>query len=65
MARDSVAYEMGRAVSRAVLPLRTELIALVMPRLQERISLPVWMNRLAKLPPVCAGTALGLMLMMP
>ena len=63
VARDSVAYEMGRAVSRAVLPLRTELIALVMPRLQERISLPVWMNRLAKLPLVSAGTALGLMLM--
>lgn len=63
VARDSVAYEMGRAVSRAVLPLRTELIALVMPRLQERINLPVWMNRLAKLPLVCAGAALGLMLM--
>ena len=63
IARDSVAYELGRTVSRAVLPLRTELITLAMPRLLEKVSPPVWMGRLAKLPLVCGGAALGLMLM--
>ena len=62
IARDSVAYELSRTVSRAVLPLRTELMTLAMPRLLEKVSLPVWLGRLGKLPLVCAGTALRLML---
>ena len=60
VARDSVAYEVGRTVKGSVLPLRTELMALAMPTLMERVNLPLWAGRLERLPLLCAAAALGL-----
>lgn len=60
VARDSVAYEVGRTVKCSVLPLRTELMTLAMPTLMEKVDLPLWVGRLEKLPLLCAAAALGL-----
>ena len=40
IARDEVAYPIGEAMQRAVLPLRVSLLSLAMPKVAERVDLP-------------------------
>lgn len=62
-ARDLVAYEIGVAVKKAVLPVRADLLTMVMPKVLEKIDVPVYMNYLAMAPKLCASAAAVLALL--
>lgn len=66
IARDDVAYPIGLAIREAVMPLRVSLIAIVMPKVAERVDIPA----LVRLPGmartalfVASGVLLALMLL--
>lgn len=60
VARDGVAYEVGRAVTKAVLPVRTTLLSLALPMALERVDVPRYMRLLTLAPRVCALAAVAL-----
>ncbi len=62
-ARDLIAYEIGVAVDRAVLPVRADVLALVMPTVLEKVNIPMYMSYLAMAPMVCAALSAVLALM--
>ena len=63
VARDDIAYEVGRAVNEAVLPVRTDVLAIVLPTVLEKVDLPVVMNYLALVPQLCGMAAVVLALL--
>lgn len=66
VARDDIAYEMGKAVDKAVMPVRTELISLFMPKVLEKIDVPHYMGYLPKGALLClaAAACMGLLLLL-
>jgi len=62
-ARDLIAYEIGVAVNRAVLPVRADILSLVMPKVLETVDVPVMMQYLAMAPMLCAGASAVLALL--
>lgn len=60
VARDGVAYEVGRAVTKAVLPVRATLLSLALPMALERIDVPRYMHLVNIAPRVCALAAAAL-----
>lgn len=61
-ARDLVAYEIGIAVRRAVLPVRADILAIIMPKVLEKVDVPTLMNYLALAPKLCGGASIALAL---
>lgn len=47
IAQDSVAYPVGKALQGTVLPIRVSVVAVAMPEVMERVSLPALMEQLA------------------
>lgn len=66
VARDDIAYEVGKAVDKAVMPVRTELMTLFMPKVLEKVNVPHYMGYLAKGGMVClaAAAVLGVVVML-
>ena len=62
-ARDLIAYEIGLAVDKAVLPVRADILSLVMPKALEMVDVPVYMQYLAMVPMLCAGACAVLALL--
>jgi len=60
IARDGVAYEVGRAVTKAVLPVRTTLLSLALPMALERVDVPHYMQLVNIAPRVCVLAAVAL-----
>ncbi len=60
IARDKVAYQVGLAVKRAVLPVRADILAALLPKLMEKISLPALARGVGLLPVLC-GAASGVL----
>lgn len=63
-ARDKVAYQVGQVVKKAVMPVRAELLSIFMPKLLEKVDLPVYVHYVSLLPVVCGCAALILALML-
>lgn len=59
IARDKVAYQVGLAIKRAVMPVRADILSAVMPKLTEKVNLP-GLTRLVALAPVLCGVAAGM-----
>lgn len=59
IARDKVAYQVGLAIKRAVMPVRADILSAVMPKLMEKVNLP-GLTRLVALAPVLCGVAAGM-----
>ena len=64
VARDDIAYEVGVAVNKAVLPVRADVLSIVMPKVLEKIDLPVYMGYLAMTPWACLGVSAVLALLL-
>lgn len=66
VARDDIAYEVGRAVEKAVLPVRTDVLAILLPPVLQRVDVPSLMNYFALLPMLCgiAAGALALLVLL-
>ena len=64
VARDDIAYEMGKAVDKAVMPVRTELISLFMPKVLEKIDVPYYMAYLPKIGLMCMALAVCMALLL-
>lgn len=62
-ARDLVAYEVGVAVRKAVLPVRADILSIIMPKVLETVNVPSYMNYLALAPGLCAGASAVLALL--
>ena len=62
-ARDLIAYEIGLAVDKAVLPVRADILSLVMPKVLETVEVPAYMRYLAMAPMFCAGASAALALL--
>ena len=56
-ARDKVAYQVGQAVQKAVLPVRADILSLLMPKVMEKVNVPTYMHYLSLLPLVCVIAA--------
>lgn len=63
VARDDIAYEVGRAVTKAVLPVRADILSILLPKVLEKIDLPTCMNYLALAPKLCGIAAAVLALL--
>lgn len=63
IARDNVAYEVGQAVEKAVMPVRVKLLAPFLPMVFERVDVPRCIKYLSLAPAVLAGAAAVLCLM--
>lgn len=63
VARDDIAYEVGRAVDRAVLPVRADVLGILLPKVLEMVNVPSLMNILAMAPQLCGVAALILALL--
>lgn len=61
-ARDLVAYEIGLAARKAVLPVRADILAIIMPKVLEKVPVPTLMNYLALAPKLCGGASIALAL---
>lgn len=59
IARDQVAYQVGLAIKRAVLPVRADILSAVMPKLTEKVNLP-GLARLVALSPLLCGASAGM-----
>lgn len=64
VARDDIAYEVGVAVNKAVLPVRADVLSILMPKALEKIDLPTYMGYLGMAPWACllASAVLALLL---
>jgi hypothetical protein len=58
IARDKVAYQVGQAVRRSVLPLRADILSLLMPKVLEKVSIPTYMRYASMLPAALGGVSL-------
>lgn len=58
IARDKVAYQVGVAIKRAVLPVRVDFLSAVLPKVMERVNLPALACMVALAPLMC-GVAAG------
>lgn len=63
IARDNIAYEIGQAVTRAVLPVRTQLLSLALPIVLQRIDLPHYVRLLSLAPQLCAVVSVALLVL--
>lgn len=65
-ARDKIAYQVGQAVQKTVLPVRADILSLLMPKVLEKIDLPVYVHYASLLPLLCgvASAVLALMLLL-
>lgn len=61
IARDEVAYPAGKTLRDTVIPLRVSLVALMMPRVAERLDIPAKMHLLSLGRSVLLGAALALL----
>lgn len=57
IARDKVAYQVGQAVQKTVLPVRADILSLLMPKVLEKVNVPTYMHYLSLLPLVCVIAA--------
>ncbi len=57
IARDKVAYQAGQAIRRAVLPVRADILAALMPTVTERVNLPALAHGVRLLPALCGAVA--------
>lgn len=57
IARDKVAYQVGLAVKRAVLPVRADILSAVLPKVMERVSLPALVRGVSILPALFGAAA--------
>lgn len=58
IARDNVAYTIGKTLQEAAIPVRTSLIALALPKVAERVDIPAMIGRLDMLRTIlCAASA--------
>ncbi|MBE5804871.1 MAG: hypothetical protein E7316_10225 [Clostridiales bacterium] len=62
-ARDLIAYEIGQEINRTVLPVRADILAIVMPKVLQMVNVPAYMGYLALAPKLCAGASLALALL--
>ncbi len=62
-ARDLIAYEIGMEINRAVLPVRSDILSIAMPKVLEKVAVPVYMRYLAMVPMLCAGASAVLALL--
>lgn len=63
-ARDLVAYEIGLAARKAVLPVRSDILGIIMPKVLEKVDVPTLMNYLALAPQLCGGASIALALLL-
>ncbi len=62
-ARDLIAYEIGVAARKAVLPVRADILAIIMPKVLEKVDVPTCLNYLALAPKLCGGASIALALL--
>lgn len=53
-ARDKIAYQVGQAVQKTVLPVRSDILSILMPKVLEKLDLPVYVHYVSLLPLLCA-----------
>lgn len=62
-ARDLIAYEVGVTVKKAVLPVRADILSIVMPKVLENVDMATYMHYLAMAPQLCGALAAALALL--
>lgn len=60
VARDDIAYEVGRSVTRAVMPVRADILSILLPKVLEKVDVPTYIHYLSLLPMLC-GIAAGVL----
>ena len=56
-ARDKVAYQVGQTVKKTVLPVRADILSILMPKVLEKLDLPVYVHYASLLPLLCGVAA--------
>lgn len=64
IARDKVAYQVGLAVRRAVLPVRADILSALLPTVMERVNLPVLTQWVGRLPMLCGAASVAIALVL-
>lgn len=59
IARDNVAYQVGLAVKRAVMPVRADILSAIMPKVLEKVNLPALAHVVPLMPLLCGAAAVA------